>query len=282
MSTEIDQLDDGTQIVEQHDSKSSAPSASQADKIVTSLEVLITMQEQRSVELRSSFQSLEERLNEIEQAIKSSPGPDSSFPSDDESDIEDQEWNHRKQSILAGYGLTDKEGDEDGDKLEDKNEATTGLEAEDATLEKSADKDVDQKQETEYEIPAIDAAEIDALKEELRQKIRESEVKLSIKRTKLEQREARIEEKLAQLERRREYRDSVDENSADDSSGMLGRLKKHLQVFSKAKAEDTDLEEAQISELAEELVDELANELEHSDDSDEKPAALLKDDSDHE
>ncbi|MEM7454299.1 MAG: hypothetical protein AAF456_08075 [Planctomycetota bacterium] len=336
---------------------SSQPTTSHLDKIVQTLEVLITMQEARSIEERASFESLNQRLDEIEAILEqssantdsaitglvqpdsvaaeksaagttnssersageptstaSSPassgkapgediastysleslsaagiGPESqasdsatadSSPSaeattsadpiesesaseakgdSDSKDFVDQEedespsgfasgntpitdWASQKRSILADYGFEDGESDlttsralkkPADEKVEEKPEKDAKKEgpvAEGEQSEAAAEKQGDELDS----VPDVSDAEVAQLKEQLRQKIREAEVELSIKRTKLEQREAKIEEQTAQLQQyQRQSTSSNEPESPED--GMLGRLKKHLQAFSKPK-----------------------------------------------
>ncbi len=83
----------------------------------------------------------------------------------------------------------------------------------------------------------MDLEEINAIKQQLHEKLREAELELSVRRAKLSQREAVLEEKEARLQQeiQRKMILSSDIDGGPSGNTMLSRLKVHLREFTAAK-----------------------------------------------
>ena len=137
----------------------------------------------------------------------------------DEDDDETSQWEKQKEAMLSKYGVESDHGDA----------GKTPASASAKPL----------NQTTPREKPAVesppqqplDAHDIDALKSELNEKLREAEIELSIGRAKISQQQAEIASRHVDLERRSEALESKLAACPDDPSrkmGFLDRLTRHL------------------------------------------------------
>ena len=177
------------------------PSCEQLDKIVQSLGLLIEMQNERDARQTSAFETITSRLDLLQGTV-TQLAADRQDQTSTVSDVDDS----LVKSICAKYGL----GTEDELSLND-----AGTDSDDADLatdskavETEATVDDGNKDEqvgkvdelSVREIPPMDLEEINAIKQQLHEKLREAELELSVRRANLSQREAVLEEKEARLQ----------------------------------------------------------------------------------
>ena len=212
-----------TQINEQ-----SQPSQDQLVKIVDSLCLLIDMQSDRDERQENTFDEIQSKLDSLEEKIEQlSAGGEQASNEDD----------GFAQSIFAKYGLTNDDENSDPKEEVDPDSASSvedSLDVESARKEEPDDEVV--VEQPAREIPPMDLEEINAIKEQLREKLREAEVELSVRRANLSQREAVLEEKEARLKREIQRKMILSKDTdGTNSNTMLGRLKIHLREFTAAK-----------------------------------------------
>ena len=214
------------------------PSCEQLDKIVQSLGLLIEMQNERDERQASAFESITSRLDSLQGAVDLLAAERQDQNSND-ADADDS----LVKSICAKYGLgtEDELTLNDDDTVTDDANLTTdskAVESETTFDEGTAEEAVDEVGEPSVrEIPPMDLEEINAIKQQLHEKLREAELELSVRRAKLSQREAVLEEKEARLQQeiQRKMILSSDIDGGPSGNTMLSRLKVHLREFTAAK-----------------------------------------------
>ena len=208
-------------------------------------------QNQLSSQLKQFTQSFEKQLNEMQQAISECLDSESvarinaktTEQSNNDTTAEDSEkpesdWERQKREMLAEYG----------DSTPAAKDATKNPKA-DAELEADATKD-DEKSDDADELTSlqeslhdsiesldeVQAEEIEELRAQLTEKLREAEVELSINRAKLDQRKAELERQQLELERReKSLADKYSNvNGTPQRMGVLDRLTRHLGVRKQA------------------------------------------------
>ena len=216
------------------------PSSAQLEKIVDSLEFLINIQIERDETEQKALASIEAELVALREAVS-----ELQFNQREAQDVNPTTgYAEAKNSILAQYGLLD-ESDECQSELEPINATLPDvIELNEAPVEKV---------DTELTIPMTeqDAAEVEKLKDELRQKLREAEVELSIRRAKLIQQKADFEEREAQLVRAQRLKNNLESDHADKRQGILTRLKRQLRGIKKLQpnvVNDTEPEQGPVME----------------------------------
>ena len=163
------------------------------------------------------IQDMGEKFSELIQ--QSDQANHESTDKDEEDDDETSQWEKQKEAMLSKYGVESGHGDAG------------------KTPPSASAKPLNQT--TPREKPAVesppqqplDAHDIDALKSELNEKLREAEIELSIGRAKISQQQAEIASRHVDLERRSEALESKLAACPDGPSrkmGFLDRLTRHL------------------------------------------------------
>lgn len=198
------------------------PSSAQLEKIVDSLEFLINIQIERDETEQKALASIEAELVALREAVS-----ELQFNQREAQDVNPTTgYAEAKNSILAQYGLLD-ESDECQSELEPINAILPDvIELSEAPVEEL---------DNELTIPMTeqDAADVAKLKDELRQKLRDAEVEMSIRRAKLIQQKADYEEREAQLIRAQRLKNNLESDHADKRQGILTRLKRQLRGITK-------------------------------------------------
>lgn len=220
-------------------------SAGQLEKIVQSLELMIELQDSRSQHEKKEFAALNSRIDKLEEMLAATNPQVGEADSEPDYQALSNNWQAQKEKILAAYGLDgDDEPAEDSPTLPEAacDLPESEMESETETETELADPVDDGKTVDDLELSEAESLEIESLKSELREKIREAEVELAIKQAKLEQQEARVEERFAQLERREIELSKRAQNlgAGDHSPGVLGRLKRQLNFLAKIRGDNKD------------------------------------------
>ena len=151
----------------------------------------------------------------------------------DVSDEPESEWERRKRKVYAEYGeelpanvKQSKEDAVDSSNVDDTNEnSCEGDEL--ASLQESLHDSIESLDE-------VQAEEIEELRSQLTEKLREAEVELSINRAKLDQRKAELERRQTELDRREKSLASkyptIGKDGTPQRMGVLDRLTRHLGV----------------------------------------------------
>lgn len=196
------------------------------DKIVSQLNRVTQSFEQQLEELRKSFADRPGNATENSSSkaiiavsndkVIEKTSPDSKEPEND--------WEQRKRAMYAEYGeAVPDEGDKEissENSHEDQDEL--------ASLQESLHDSIES-------LDGVQAEEIEDLRAQLTEKLREAEVELSINRAKLAQRKAELERRQTELDRREKSLDSkyLNVNGAPQKMGVLDRLTRHLGVRKK-------------------------------------------------
>lgn len=187
--------------------------ASVTEQITEKTEYIIGSFETR---FENVLQDMGEKFSKlIEQA---EPGEQDSVEEDDNT----SQWEKQKEAMLSKYGIDSDYRETDG--------ATTSPITKPTSPTKVQKKSTSQpasRTPVEHE----DSADIDALKSELNEKLREAEIELSIGRAKISQQQAEIASRQVELERRSEALESKLAAFPDGparKTGFLDRLTRHL------------------------------------------------------
>ena len=209
-------------------------SPKQLDQILQSLELMIDTQDNQVHDDADQFSRIHKRFDRLEKQLRHFAEQLAS-PADEEGEYD---WKTQKERILAQYGVDPSQNKQLlDDPLKPAGSASDLSEPE--TPEASHD-----SKPAELQMTVDQEQQVEQLKQELREKIRQAEVELSIKQAKLEQQEARMEEKQAELERMSARLKQKESQTGDQQSlGVLGRLKKHLSFLSFSREEAVKDEE---------------------------------------
>ena len=202
----------------------SHPSHDQLDKIVDSLGLLIQMQSERDERVEFTLNRLIRNQETLESKIeKLAVGSSEPYQEDETA------------AIFAKYGIgpdnqSEEESAETDSPAQPNVEQAVESSPEEPTVESES---VDL---TDREIPPMDREEIEELKEQLRETLREAEIEFAVRRARLSHREAIIEEKEERFKREAK-RSSIlqDVDESNSSNTMLNRLKLHLREFTADK-----------------------------------------------
>lgn len=137
-------------------------------------------------------------------------------------DKDTSQWEKQKEAMLSKYGI-------DSDYRET-NESSPPPSTKPSNPTKARKKPTSQPS-SQDSIEHHDSADIDALKAELNEKLREAEIELSIGRAKISQQQAEIASRQVELERRSEALESKLAACLDGparKTGFLDRLTRHL------------------------------------------------------
>ncbi len=234
-------------------------SAESLEKIIQSLEMMLDLQGDQGHRESDAFSSLNNRIDNLEQMLsqvlnRCDNGDFQSLGQSTSDDAPDEpsDWSTQKQRILADYGIDDPTNQMLNDPLAHKKVEASNLVTAESAVKKSRVQETNKV--SELQLTEEQAKEVEELKTELRGKIRQAEVELSIKQAKLEQQEARIEEKQAQVERQEsELSKSKMNIAAEINPGVLGRLKRHLNFF--AGRDDRQKESAAAADRSDKFLD---------------------------
>ena len=156
------------------------PSCEQLEKIVQSLGLLIEMQSERDERQRQAFEKIMNQLDSL-QSIHDQLSSIRHEQNYNESAVDDS----LVKSICAKYGLGSNDEDFETDLFDSDNDSSAVEPV--ATVDDA--ENVEQVEEAEEqsvrEIPPMDLEEINAIKQQLHEKLREAEIELSVRRAKL-------------------------------------------------------------------------------------------------
>lgn len=204
------------------------PNSSSLEKIVDSLEFLINIQVERDETELKTLESIEAELVDLRKTV-------TGLQYNQQKSLQDNVssgYAESKKNILAEHGMPDEQDDETK-RQSDQNDSITADSEEmvESRLHMQIDADAMDIPMSEH-----DAKEVAKLKDELRQKLREAEVELSIGRAKLSQQKAKCEEREAQLgkaQRRLKNEIGIGDDDSDKRLGILARLKQQLKGIKK-------------------------------------------------
>ena len=215
---------------QQHLATMQTDSPNKLEKIIQSLELMIDSQDNQSHDNADQFAKIQKRFDRLEAEIKRFSELQANPNAEPAGELD---WKAQKEKILAQYGVAPQE------------KSVQAAESDDPTPDDvQTPEPVDEG--TALRLSSEQEQEVNLLKDELREKIRQVEVELSIKQAKLEQQEVRMEEKKAELERlSNNLKTQEPQTPVESSTGVLGRLKKHLSFlsFNKQKMPIEDLQE---------------------------------------
>jgi hypothetical protein len=200
-----------------------------------------------SDQLENFAHSFEKRFDELQRTISESldseriaqinnqgAEPTKGASKADASDEPESEWESRKRKMYAEYGeelpatMKKSENTVDPSDVDTANgDSCEGDEL--ASLQESLHDSIESLDE-------VQAEEIEELRSQLTEKLREAEVELSINRAKLDQRKAELERRQTELDRREKSLNSkyANVNGAPQKMGVLDRLTRHLGVRKQA------------------------------------------------
>ena len=190
------------------------------NQILDQLTNVLLMQEKIDKRTRDGFDSLTNRLEQIENRLNElSLGDEAEEPQSAELD-----WEAKKRAVFAEYGM----GTDDANPTTSPTPKSI-LVGDQEVLPEAKEEAQPAIAESTVAAPMSedDRQEIDELKKELRQKLREAEMELSITRAKISQERAELDEKKNDLER---LAARVGENKETGSKkkSMLERFSRHL------------------------------------------------------
>ena len=139
-----------------------------------------------------------------------------------ENDEDTSQWEKQKEAMLSKYGIDSDYRETDGSSPPPSTKPASPTEAHKKPTSQPSLQD---------SIEHHDSADIDALKTELNEKLREAEIELSIGRAKISQQQAEIAARQVDLERRSEALESKLAACPDGparKTGFLDRLTRHL------------------------------------------------------
>ncbi len=139
-----------------------------------------------------------------------------------ENDEDTSQWEKQKEAMLSKYGIDSDYRETDGSSPPPSTKPASPTEAHKKPTSQPSLQD---------SIEHHDSADIDALKTELNEKLREAEIELSIGRAKISQQQAEIASRQVDLERRSEALESKLAACPDGparKTGFLDRLTRHL------------------------------------------------------
>lgn len=139
-----------------------------------------------------------------------------------ENDEDTSQWEKQKEAMLSKYGIDSDYRETDGSSPPPSTKPANPTEAHKKPTSQPSLQD---------SIEHHDSADIDALKTELNEKLREAEIELSIGRAKISQQQAEIASRQVDLERRSEALESKLAACPDGparKTGFLDRLTRHL------------------------------------------------------
>lgn len=151
----------------------------------------------------------------IEQA---EPGEQDSVEEDDDT----SQWEKQKEAMLSKYGIDSDYRETDGTAPAPITKPNSPTKVQKISTSQPA---------SQTPIEQEDSTDIDALKSELNEKLREAEIELSIGRAKISQQQAEIASRQVELERRSDALESKLASYPDGparKSGFLDRLTRHL------------------------------------------------------
>jgi len=225
--------------------ESSPTIADEIPAILASLERIELRQQKTLVEVMI-------RLNAIESAVMSlasdeSDNGDGAPPASSELD-----WEAQKRKIYAAHGMPIEDeapevsaptppgsaGDELGTTVDPAKPIDASNGADNGELELPTSEDSNDKEST---ISAADQKEIAQLKEELREKLRQAEMELSISRAKISRENALLEERKAELDQlaKRLKTEFGSGNQQPQKISMLDRLNRHMQTLKRTTGSDS-------------------------------------------
>ena len=180
---------------------------------------LIARQETLERVLEERFQQILERLEMMEQKLApqvTNPTKDAAVPSLD--------WEAKKQAIYLEHGMM-------ADPASENDSRPTPISGNGAHVSTS-DPRASSASADDFEPSTIsdaDRQEVDRLKAELHQKLRDAEVELSISRAKIVQESAQLEEERRELEKRAsQIEPSSNAPMPGQKTSMLDRLSRHM------------------------------------------------------
>ncbi len=193
------------------------------DKIVSQLNHFTQSFEQQLEELRTSFadRSNNTTVDSYAKALicVSDDKVIENNPTNSKDPLSD--WEQRKLEMYAEYGEMEPNDKDEQTPAENNHEGQDEL----ASLQESLHDSIES-------LDGVQAEEIEDLRAQLTEKLREAEVELSINRAKLDQRKAELERRQTELDRREKSLDSkyANVNGAPQKMGVLDRLTRHLGV----------------------------------------------------
>jgi hypothetical protein len=147
-------------------------------------------------------------------------------------------WNLQKAEMLKSYGMELDESDKallaaaEADQLEqDEVDVSETEQADDEVVETTAKVEEDGGEDDK---DSEESSSVEQLKEDLKKKLRETEIELSIGRARISQQRAQLDEKLVELERLEnklnDEQDDDQEGDLDTKSKLLSRWARHLRI----------------------------------------------------
>ena len=221
----------------------SCPSiADEIPAILASLERIELRQQKSLVEIMI-------RLNAIEAAIASSDDDESSDPGDAPPRKPEMDWEAQKRKIFEAHGMPVDEPDpeaippaESADPVQATDDRSYSLDAGQTTDDDASIADPPAQTDLPPDVPTADLEEITRLKNELREKLRQAEMELSISRAKISRENAMLEERKAELEQMAERIRSQSRTDGQEPQklSMLDRLNRHMKTLKRSADADPE------------------------------------------
>ena len=194
-----------------------------SDPIIDKIEKILEMQMRFELVTEDLFTKMIERLDALDAQIQGTAPPA-------EEEDGPMNWESQKKAMFAEYGDGSFPASEEPQAKASPVEETVESEGSlDANLEESPQSPQLTSNTADLVLSDSDRLDVENLKNELREKLRQAEMELSIGRAKISQERAELDNQRSELDRLAKKFESFDGTSAPKKQSILERLARHMQ-----------------------------------------------------